>query len=315
MKRPLLEEHLGKSLASLPVKDHFKKLEKHSTSLLGEAPKGIFRYPSTGHLYLFKWPKERADGFTHGFREILTEVILTRLAGRLTKSAEVGMARYRGETVFVTKIFTRRSERLVHGVEIFKGLYDDKGIDEIQEKREAQRIFYTVQHISSALKEYLGDRWDQEIEDSFYRMLLVDAWLGNQDRHAENWGLIEYVSPEGDKRPPRFAPLFDTARGLLWNTHYVGLLEHLTNNIKFDGYINESRPLISLDGNSDVNHFHLAQHVRNEDPRLYRRFIADLERVDIDREIGVFGKYLTPAREHGIKAVLKRRKVELVKLA
>lgn len=39
----------------------------------------------------------------------------------------------------------------------------------------------------------------------FAEMLLFDAWIGNSDRHQENWGIIEFG------RSGRLAPLYDTA--------------------------------------------------------------------------------------------------------
>lgn len=45
-------------------------------------------------------------------------------------------------------------------------------------------------------------------------MLVFDAIVGNNDRHFYNWGVI--VDLKGMK-PPRFSPVYDTARGLFWN--------------------------------------------------------------------------------------------------
>jgi len=46
----------------------------------------------------------------------------------------------------------------------------------------------------------------------FVKMLLFDAIVGNNDRHFYNWGLLPtYVT----KKKPIFAPIYDTARGVI----------------------------------------------------------------------------------------------------
>ncbi|MBC8883138.1 hypothetical protein H9X57_06230 [Flavobacterium piscinae] len=45
-------------------------------------------------------------------------------------------------------------------------------------------------------------------------MLLFDALTGNNDRHYYNWGVISHIKNE---HKPYFSPVYDTARGLLWN--------------------------------------------------------------------------------------------------
>lgn len=72
---------------------------------------------------------------------------MTRLVSRITKTALCVVASYQHSPMLSSKIFTRYPERLVHGVEIFKSLYnDDEEMNRIQQSREAQRRFYSVKH-------------------------------------------------------------------------------------------------------------------------------------------------------------------------
>lgn len=45
-------------------------------------------------------------------------------------------------------------------------------------------------------------------------MLLFDALTDNNDRHYYNWGVISHIKNE---HKPYFLPVYDTAKGLLWN--------------------------------------------------------------------------------------------------
>lgn len=59
--------------------------------------------------------------------------------------------------------------------------------------------------------------WDlpagvSSVPDVFVGYLLLDAWIGNTDRHDNNWGVIERSTPSGSRRI--LAPTFDHASSL-----------------------------------------------------------------------------------------------------
>ena len=52
-------------------------------------------------------------------------------------------------------------------------------------------------------------------QDLFVGYLLLDAWIGNTDRHHENWGIIEQIGPPAQRGPQRYlAPTYDHASSL-----------------------------------------------------------------------------------------------------
>jgi hypothetical protein len=75
------------------------------------------------------------------------------------------------------------------------------------------------------------------------------AWsIGVQDRHHENWGVI--VHRDVDAPSPRFAPLYDSARGLFCNENDRQLKDcfHPANGSqRIAGFIGRSRPLVPMD--------------------------------------------------------------------
>lgn len=304
--------HVSKSIKS---KDHFKTVIEESASLLGEAPKKILKSPSEDR-YLFKEPKVKG-GTCHGFKETITELLMTRISSKLTKTAESAIAKYQGRIGFLSKIFISREhgERLIHGVEIFSKLYGDDGISEIQSDREKQRRFYSVEHVVEALGQYLSPEFEsseiKSIVNDFYLMLLVDAFVGNMDRHAENWGLIE--RRKSNQRKISFAPIFDTARGLFWNTHLIRLSEQFLINgspdrLRITKYANKSSGLISLDGNPNTTHLDIVHYIKVKSPKVYACFASRLHALDIQKELAQFSKFFSPHRRLAIESLLNYRK-------
>ncbi len=93
-----------------------------------------------------------------------------------------------------------------------------------------------------------------EILVDLVRLIGFDAIVGNQDRHLFNWGVIV---PTHTGRPSRFAPVYDTARGLFWNTA-EGALAKFNSDYALEKYAAGARSLIGWDGEEDPNHFRLA---------------------------------------------------------
>ena len=69
-----------------------------------------------------------------------------------------------------------------------------------------------------------------------------------QDRHHENWGVI--VQRGRESAPPRFAPLYDSARGLFCNItdEYLGKFFGAEGDRRLDRYVENSRPLVGFAG-------------------------------------------------------------------
>lgn len=89
-------------------------------------------------------------------------------------------------------------------------------------------------------------------------MLFFDALTGNNDRHMYNWGIVRDVYGE---KQAEFSPIYDSARGLLWNETEDKISEILnTKNRKeqfIKKYCNNSSPKIGIENKENVNHFEL----------------------------------------------------------
>ena len=102
-----------------------------------------------------------------------------------------------------------------------------------------------------AVRDTLGAHYLDDapaIFSAFVAMITHDALLGVQDRHHEIWGVVVRREIHA---PPRFAPLFDSARGLFCNVREKDLKQYLhpkRGDAALDKYIANAHPLIGFPG-------------------------------------------------------------------
>ena len=86
-----------------------------------------------------------------------------------------------------------------------------------------------------------------------------------------------------DTNPVVFAPIYDSARGLLWNTDEAGVSkmyqQSLSDKMVLDSYCDRSKPRFSFSENAEANHFELIKHLAGLDTD-YRNVIATLVTVE-----------------------------------
>lgn len=240
-------------------------------SVGGDAPKAILK------VYEFKkgyrqpvkaWPIYIAKtGHKWYPAESITEHLLTVIGKAFSLNmADSRLCVINGQVRFLSKYFLGKEERLVHGAEIYAGfLSNDRAFVEEIEEKDMARKFFTIEFTYEALK-YTFRKDADTIFKEFTKMLLFDALVGNNDRHFYNWAVIEHVE---NKRPPVFSPVYDTARGLFWNTPEKKIVSLHPGSQQFlahtEKYYKNSKPKVGLDGINDINHFDLAHFViKNE---------------------------------------------------
>jgi len=94
------------------------------------------------------------------------------------------------------------------------------------------------------------------VPEAFLGFLLIDAWIGNTDRHDNNWGIIERSTQAG---PVRYlAPTFDHASSLGRELRDEERRERLTTNDKnrtVEAYVERCRSaFVTTEGSSKTIH-------------------------------------------------------------
>jgi hypothetical protein len=178
----------------------------------GKATKWVVRGPGgEDDFYIAKF------GNKNGHIEILTELFNNRLGVALgCEMAHSGIARLDGHLYFITRNF-RRSQELIHGSLMIENTFSAKSeLDRISPKSE--QSFYSIDFIVEVFRQYCGNA-AESVLNKFFEMLVFDAFIGSMDRHAKNWGVLRsgFSAPVNAGAKYRLAPIFDSARALLWD--------------------------------------------------------------------------------------------------
>lgn len=269
-----------KHIAKLPILSYsgfipkFSEIEiakKHNycviknVSVTGDSPKDIIRLYEYGHSRKNKhrkWPIYIAKlGHKYYPLESITEQLISDIGLSygfnlaLSKICLIG-----GQIRFLSRYFIeKKTDELHHGADLYAGYLNDKDfVDQIEIKGMTQS-FFTIKFTKEVIKHFFKDS-QKEIFTSFMRMLFFDALVGNNDRHMYNWGVIRDVF---GNHLASFSPIYDSARGLLWNEKENKIKEIVNDKSRFNifvkKYCNKSKPKIGIEDKKNVNHFTLIE--------------------------------------------------------
>jgi hypothetical protein len=228
------------------------------TTIGGKATKWLLQSGSSlDDFYIVKF------GNKNGRVEVYTELFNNELGRRLGfNMAHSGIARLDGELYFVTRNF-RKNEALVHGSLMVEDTFSaEKELDRI--KPRSEQSFYSINFVEEVIRSYC-DSDAEEIFQHILDMLMFDALIGSMDRHAKNWGVLrsEFAPPDPRSRLFRLAPVFDSARALLWDLPEAKLLILDNDEDELLKYIESSRPCIGPKRDhpkvDSCNHFEFVQ--------------------------------------------------------
>ncbi|QPH40511.1 HipA domain-containing protein [Pedobacter endophyticus] len=199
---------------------------------------------------------------------------------------EVALYKINGQIRFLSRFFLKNNEALVHGAEISGEYLEDMTFaEEIANDRATSRELFTFQFIEKAMAAKFGSHCNNLIRE-LVKMITFDAIAGNNDRHFYNWGVITNIKKISEV--PRFAPFYDSARGFLWNRRDDFMVNNLramnSGGKKIEHYIENACPRISIDGNSEINHFGLISYLKNYKDE-FRVIIADMASVDNEKKV------------------------------
>lgn len=311
--------------------DGWRMYSVEDMQMAGAAPKGYLVY---GHIddpravaYIAKQPGK------YGHRECVTEYMISRIGRtlplRLAKSALVRLPTKSGDpdVRFLSRSFlVRNKTSLKHGVELVAEHVGSSQL-EMHEvfnlgNKAAETKFYTLETVVGVLT-----NWGRSVEErrglleAFGRMLAFDAIIGAPDRHAENWGVLEY--PGQPDAPRRLAPVYDTARGLFVEHREQKFLLNEARGRRDDyiaRYAERSRPVFGCaDGPEKVNHFQLIEYgvrrfgqtLRGPVSQMLSAYRSDAVEAMLRKE---FGRLISPLRMMYVSRLLKYRVTRLQRI-
>jgi hypothetical protein len=221
---------------------------------------------------------------------------------------------------FLSKFFLAKNEELVHGADLYAGYVGDESFVRAVEYENIEGQIFPVQVTKEVLVKTYGKLQGLAIFKDYCWMLVFDAWVGNNDRHFYNWGVINNLD---GKVAPRFAPIYDTARGLLWNQSDLELAkwsqESDFGRARLIKYCRNSKPKTGIDGVSSLNHYNFVSRLVALDiplskDEIARKLTSELlssakTLIDTDFEL-----LLSLNRKRMIQFILEERTQQLLKI-
>ena len=170
---------------------------------MGSKEKFWYRPPGEPSDWLFKYPQPLTG---QHWAEKLAEQAAALLR---IPHARVEFAEFQGTKGSATKSFTAGGWELRHGNEILEEVDEnyDRDLRFGQSGHTLARIFQAVD-VNYCRATEKAERAKARVAE----FLVLDALVGNTDRHHENWGLLFW--PTGVDRRPAVAPTFDHASSL-----------------------------------------------------------------------------------------------------
>lgn len=217
------------------------------------------RNPSTWNAYI---AKSAEKWYPH---ESVVEYMINKIGEELGLYInDVELLQINTQIRFLSKYFLNKNETLVHGAEICGQYLNDVDLAaQIANDQKSARELFTFEFICEAIRSVFPQPCEAII-DQVVKMIIFDALVGNNDRHFYNWGII--ITKKKTEKQPIFAPIYDSARGLLWNKSDENIINykriHESGGKKVANYIDEASPRISIEGNSSVNHFELVEFLK-----------------------------------------------------
>lgn len=171
---------------------------------LGTKDKYWCRFPDRpeGEKWLLKLPRLELGKAEHLAEKIACEVAKVMKV----PCAEVELAEYEGQRGTVSRNMVPLRRALVHGNEIIAGRVT--GYDPERKRRTSD---HTWERIVEAIRAVCDDHCESDLEQ-FAGYVVLDALVGNTDRHHENWGFLR--RERAGRVDYRLAPSFDHASSL-----------------------------------------------------------------------------------------------------
>lgn len=101
---------------------------------------------------------------------------------------------------------------------------------------------------------------EYQLDNDFIKIPLFDAFIGNQDRHCDNWGIID------GKNGYRLSPIYDNGSSLGFQLTEARIKKMFLDRNMFKAYSNRSFSLIGLPEKKKPRYLELLSVIRENYP-------------------------------------------------
>jgi hypothetical protein len=250
---------------------------------MGSKQKFWFRQPEGGANWLFKYPQPNTG-------QHWAEKIAAAIAEELDiLHAKVELAHFDGINGSATESFARKGRELYHGNQVLAGQ-----VHEYAPSKKFGQSGHTLVNIFSALDRVFSRPATATVaKQRIADYLVLDALIGNTDRHHENWGIL--VKRTSGRMTGIIAPSFDHAsslgRELMDDTEGKCRSRILREN-RIGQYAEKAPGAIYWDriDRRAVSPLELVRRAAQMHPLIFRRAFALLDKLDRDTLERIVGR-------------------------
>ena len=206
----------------IDVQPEWRHEAENEIEEMGSKEKFWYHSPETDTEWLFKFPQSDNTG------QHWAEKIAAEIAARLEiRHAKVELANYQGKPGSVTESFVRPGEVLVHGNQMLRRVV--QGYDFEKTSHQSAHTLSNIWQVMDRVFEKSESARKAKLRIAEY--LVLDALIGNVDRHHENWGFLRmragrnwrgFVTPSFDHGSSLGRELLDERRDRLLMEDRVG---------------------------------------------------------------------------------------------
>lgn len=166
-----------------------------------------------------------------------------------------------------------------------------------------RKSFYTISNIKKTL-----DQLDQNLFESFIKIMIFDALIGEQDRHEENWGIT--ISNDCYS----FSHFYDNGCSLLrYFKDELFAEKYYSGRKDFNAYIRNSKTMIYKENNQKrYKHFELIDYLYQNYPTIVQEELVNLKKLTDEKINSIVNKIpdelITEKHKQYIKNYLKIRR-------
>ena len=238
---------------------------------MGGKTKFWYGKPDDNTNWLFKYPRPNTG--EHWAEKIAAEV--AAVIG--TTHAKVELAQFQGERGSVTESFARGGRVLHHGNQMLEVALD--GYNPNQKFRQSSHTLANIWKVMNAI--FFGPESAKQAKLIIAEYTVLDALIGNTDRHHENWGILRRRA--GDEGRGFVAPSYDHASSLGRELRDERRDRLMVEN-RVGDYVEKGRGAIywSEDERYGPSPLELVRRAVSTYPDLFHPALAKLQKLDRD---------------------------------
>ncbi|GLG01255.1 hypothetical protein Alches_12940 [Alicyclobacillus hesperidum subsp. aegles] len=251
----------------------------------GTRPKRWVVNPDDGTQWLFKLPRENTG-------EAWAEQIASKIGRAIgLKTPETSLA-ISGDSVGSLSLnFIKPGDEFFEGGDLISRMYTAFDRYSLND--------YNISVIVEVLQEYGLDK-------DFMAIPVFDAFIGNQDRHCDNWGIIR------SRDTFKLAPLYDNGCSLGHLVKDEDIPDMLRDEERFLGFIRRGKSLIGLPDRKKPKYLELLTHIQMKYPNVVFKNLECLESLTDSALIAILNEvpdaYMSPIKKDFVHHLINKRK-------